>query len=76
MQKGTIVEEFHKVGILVHPYAHKDDFMKYSLHSPIDELEYYFEDLGLDGIFSENPKTAVLAREYFRKIEINVKNEL
>ena len=76
MQKGTIVDEFHKVRILVHPYAHKDDFMKYSLHSPIDELEYFFEELGLDGIFTENPKTAVLAREYFMKRKINIKDEL
>ena len=67
MKGGKVItDEFHKVGLLVHPYVHKDDFMKYSETSPIDELEYYFEDLKLDGIFTENPKTAVLARDYFK----------
>ena len=65
MKGGKLItEEFHKVGILVHPYAAKDDFLKYG-ESQIDELYYYFEMMKVDGIFSENPKTATLARDYF-----------
>ena len=66
MKDGKLIsEEFHKVGILVHPYAAKDDFLKYSV-SAIEELQYYFEFLRIDGIFTENPKTAILARDFFK----------
>ena len=69
-----ITEEFHKVGILVHPYAHKDDFLKYG-DSPIEELYYYFEYMKVDGIFSENPKTAIVARDYFKNQKFQIINE-
>jgi len=49
----------------VHPFTAKDDFLKFSTISPIDEYRFYFYELKIDGIFSENPKTAVLASEYF-----------
>ena len=59
----SITETFHKHNILVHPYVAKDDFLRFS-DDPLDEYEYYFKTLSLDGIFSENPKTAILARDY------------
>ena len=66
MQHGeTFTEGFHSFGLLVHVYTLKDDFMKYSTSSPIDEYEYLFNQLQVDGVFSENPKTAILARDYF-----------
>ena len=60
-----ITETFHSVDILVHPFTAKDDFLKFSRISALDEYQFYFNELQLDGIFTENPKTAILAREYF-----------
>jgi len=56
-----ITSDFHDAGILVHPYTVKDDFLRYSSVSPIDELDYYFNVLKLDGVFTESPKTAMMA---------------
>ena len=66
MSDGKLfVDEFHKAGILVHPYAAKDDFLRYSAVSPIDEYDFYFNVAKVDGIFTENPYTAILSRDYF-----------
>jgi len=38
----NVVEEFHKVDLLFHPYTARDDFLVYSDFSPIDEYDYFF----------------------------------
>ena len=62
----TISEVFHEVGILVHPYAAKDDFPRFTDISPLDELWFFFKDLQLDGIFTEHPYTAKLAVQHMK----------
>lgn len=61
-----ITETFHEVGIMVHPYVAKDDFPRYTDSDPVEEYEFYFNTLMIDGIFSENPLTAILARDYLK----------
>ena len=65
MKNGkSIVENFHSEGILVHPWVQKDDFLKYG-ENPLDELDYFFNIAKVDGIFSESPYSAILARKFF-----------
>ena len=58
--KDSIIKLAHDNKKLVHPFTAKDDFIKYDMKSPIHEYEYYLK-LGVDGIFTEFPKTANLA---------------
>ena len=60
----NFVKGFKKVGILVHPYVAKDDFLKYG-QSSIDEYHYYFNVAKVDGIFTEFPYSAKMSLDYF-----------
>ena len=73
MKGSSFVKSFQEVGILVHPYVAKDDFLKYGTSS-IDEYHYYFNIAKVDGIFTEFPYSAKLAIDYFSKMK-NEKNE-
>ena len=43
--KRTITDVFHEVGILVHPYTAKDDFLRFSECCALDEYSFYYNDL-------------------------------
>ena len=68
----TFVRDAHRAGLLVHPYTFRNEntFLPLELRTtgnPADygrafvEYEQFFE-LGVDGLFSDNPDTAVEAR--------------
>lgn len=65
--KRPLTEIAHEYGLLVHPFAAKDDFLKFHEESAISEYEYYINQ-GVDGIFTEFPKTADLAFDYFIRV--------
>ena len=63
----TFVEDAHRAGLLVHPYTFRseDAFLPLELRTRSDgpPAEYeQFLSLGVDGVFSDNPDTAVEAR--------------
>ncbi|GAA2481518.1 glycerophosphodiester phosphodiesterase [Streptomyces thermolineatus] len=71
----ALVGDAHAAGLVVHPYTHRNEnaFLPASLRRGTDPaaygdafalLEAYFE-AGVDGLFSDNPDTAVLARDAF-----------
>ena len=47
----------------MHPYTIQDDFL-YFTNDPISEYEFYFNELGVDGMFTESPRTAILTGQY------------
>jgi glycerophosphoryl diester phosphodiesterase len=70
----SFVDDAHDAGLLVHPYTFRNEnqFLPLELRSgggvdpnaygnAIAEYEQFF-DLGVDGLFSDNPDTAVEAR--------------
>jgi glycerophosphoryl diester phosphodiesterase len=68
----TFVDDAHAAGLLVHPYTFRNEnqFLPLELRSGPDpnaygnaiaEYEQFF-DLGVDGLFSDNPDTAIEAR--------------
>ena len=68
----SFVEDAHRAGLLVHPYTFRNEnaFLPLELRSSagpaaygnaIAEYERFF-DLGVDGLFSDNPDTAIEAR--------------
>jgi glycerophosphoryl diester phosphodiesterase len=68
----SFVDDAHRAGLLVHPYTFRNEntFLPLELRSSavpsdygnaIAEYEQFF-DLGVDGIFTDNPDTAVEAR--------------
>ncbi len=72
----SVVEDAHKAGLVVHPWTFRNekDFLPVDLHLAVtddcpgsygDALKEYkvFYDLGVDGVFSENPDTAMEARQ-------------
>jgi glycerophosphoryl diester phosphodiesterase len=72
----TFVRDAHRAGLLVHPYTFRNEntFLPLELRTtgnPADygrafvEYEQFFE-LGVDGLFSDNPDTAVEARADLR----------
>jgi len=69
----TFVPDAHAAGLQVHPYTFRDEnqFLPLELRSSADpnaygnafaEYEQFFE-LGVDGLFTDNPDTAVAARD-------------
>jgi len=68
INNSNFVKSFKEIGILVHPYVTKDDFLNYGTSS-IDEYHYYFNVAKVDGIFSEFPYSAKLAVDYFSKMK-------
>jgi glycerophosphoryl diester phosphodiesterase len=68
----TFVDDAHDAGLLVHPYTFRNEnqFLPLELRfgadpnaygNAIAEYEQFF-DLGVDGLFSDNPDTAIEAR--------------
>jgi glycerophosphoryl diester phosphodiesterase len=69
----SFVDDAHRAGLVVHPYTFRNEnqFLPLELRSSADpnaygdaisEYEQFFA-LGVDGLFSDNPDTAVEARE-------------
>lgn len=57
-----IVEAAHERGLLVHTWTFRDDTLGYQLGYGTPEEEYAaFYELGVDGVFSDHPDTAVAA---------------
>jgi glycerophosphoryl diester phosphodiesterase len=73
----TLVKDAHAAGLVLHPYTMRNEnsFLPADFRRGTDANAYgdafgafkkYFET-GIDGIFSDNPDTALLAAEDFRK---------
>jgi glycerophosphoryl diester phosphodiesterase len=66
LQKPTsLVDDAHAVGLLVHPYTFRNEnyFLAQDYNgNPQEEYEQFFR-LGVDGLFSDNPDTAVAVRD-------------
>ncbi|MHA5047441.1 glycerophosphodiester phosphodiesterase [Streptomyces sp. SD15] len=71
----TLVDDAHDAGLILHPYTMRNEnpFLPTSFRKGTDPDAYgdafgafkvYFET-GIDGVFSDNPDTALLAREDF-----------
>jgi glycerophosphoryl diester phosphodiesterase len=68
----SFVEDAHDAGLLVHPYTFRNEnvFLPLELRAGTDASAYgnalaqyeQFYDLGVDGVFSDNPDTAAEAR--------------
>ncbi len=61
----TLVDDAHAAGLLVHPYTfrNEDYFLAQDYNgNPQEEYEQFFR-LGVDGLFSDNPDTAVGVRD-------------
>ncbi len=68
----SFVADAHRAGLLVHPYTFRNEnmFLSLELRSSADPAAYgnafaeyeQFFDLGVDGLFSDNPDTGVEAR--------------
>jgi len=66
---NTVVADAHAAGLLVHPYTFRNEARYLATEyagDPIKEYVQFFE-LGVDGVFSDFPDTAVAAREVFLK---------
>ena len=69
----TFVTDAHAARLLVHPYTFRNEnsFLPLELRSSTDPAAYgnaiaeyeQFFGLGVDGVFSDNPDTAVEARD-------------
>ena len=69
----TFVRDAHRAGLVVHPYTFRNEntFLPLELRSSSDPAAYgnafaeydQFYGLGVDGLFSDNPDTAVEARD-------------
>jgi glycerophosphoryl diester phosphodiesterase len=60
----TLVSDAHQAGLLVHPYTfrNEDVFLAADYNGdPVLEYEQFF-NLGIDGLFSDNPDTAFTVR--------------
>jgi glycerophosphoryl diester phosphodiesterase len=68
-QKPTkLVADAHRAGLFVHEYTFRNEKGFYNVPfdagSPVKELQAHFR-AGIDGVFSDSPDTAMLAREGF-----------
>jgi glycerophosphoryl diester phosphodiesterase len=62
---NTIIEDAHARGLLVHAYTFRDESFRLAANYSNDPVNEYldFFNRGLDGLFSDNGKTAVAARK-------------
>jgi glycerophosphoryl diester phosphodiesterase len=68
---STLIADAHVAGLLVHPFTFRDRPSQLAADYRGDpKLEYrQFFALGVDGVFSDNPDTALAARaEFLREI--------
>jgi len=73
----SFVADAHAAGLLVHPYTLRDEntFLPPELQRGTDPADYgdaieeqqRFWEAGVDGLFADQPDTAVLTRELFRE---------
>lgn len=64
----TVVADAHRVGLLVHAFTFRNEASEMAPRfggNPVAEYLHFFE-LGVDGVFSDFPDTAVAARAMFR----------
>lgn len=64
---GTLIQEAHKRGLKVHSWTFRNESFRLAgsyINDPIREYAQFFA-LGLDGVFSDFPDTAVTARDVF-----------
>lgn len=61
----TLIADAHEAGLLVHPYTfRREDYFLAADYGGNAELEYeQFYNLGVDGVFSDNPDIAVAVRD-------------
>jgi glycerophosphoryl diester phosphodiesterase len=72
LEPTSFVDDAHAAGLVVHPYTfrNENEFLPLELRSPADPAAYgdalaeyeQFFGLGVDGLFSDNPDTALEAR--------------
>jgi len=60
------VAEAHRLGLAVHPWTFRDDDPPPGGDAPRAEIARYF-DLGVDGVFTDFPDTAVSARAVYAR---------
>ena len=65
MQPSGIVADAHKLGLKVHIWTVRNDEVPPGLRSVDEELKFLFAQ-GIDGVFTDFPDTAILARNSFR----------
>lgn len=73
----TLVSDAHSVGLLVHPYTFRNEAQYLAptyKGDPITEYIQFFE-LGIDGLFSDFPDTAIKARDEWRLRKIEIRNQ-
>jgi glycerophosphoryl diester phosphodiesterase len=65
----TLVADAHKAGLMVHPYTFRNEQRRLAFDYQKDPKAEYlqFYRLGVDGVFSDFPDTAIAAREDFFK---------
>ena len=66
---STLIADAHKLGLLVHPYTFRNEKRRLTFDmagDPINEYLQFFR-LGVDGLFSDFPDTAVAARAKYLK---------
>ena len=59
----TVVSRAHAVGLVVHPYTFRADDIGRGYESFEAEIERYFGELGVDGLFTDFPDLALAARD-------------
>jgi len=66
---NSVVADAHAAGLTVHPYTFRNDPRYVAAEYAGDPIREYvqFYELGVDGLFSDFPDTAVAAREVFLK---------
>ena len=84
MPSTTLVADAHKAGLKVHPWTFRNentflpldfrsgaasDANNAAMYGDIFAEYKLFYDLGVDGVFSENPDTALEARKLFEQVE-------
>lgn len=73
LEPTSLVDDAHAAGLLVHPYTFRRedyflaaDYTDFLAPNGDPELEYeQFFDLGVDGVFSDNPDIAVAVRDRY-----------
>ena len=70
--RTNVIERAHQVGLKVHAYTFRNEGSKLApqyLGDPLREYQQFFE-LGVDGVFSDFPDTALQARSAFKPVSL------
>jgi glycerophosphoryl diester phosphodiesterase len=68
---ASVVENAHAAGLLLHPYTFRRDDLPAYAPSLDQLLEWFFERIGVDGVFCDHPDVAVRARDRLRDARVN-----